>query len=112
MKFHEQAEYMSKTSHIAACVYYMIRKDWLESLPADLQAVVLECAREAAVYQNALDIEVQADALKTLQAEGVKVNEVADIAAFKAQLAPWKAEYVRSQGPAWQDLYGKITAVE
>jgi len=112
MKFHEQAEYLSKTSHIAACVYYMIRKDWLESLPADLQAVVLECAREAAVYQNALDIEVQADALKTLQAEGVKVNEVADIAAFKAQLAPWKADYVRSQGPAWQDLYSKITAVE
>ncbi len=112
MKFNEQAKYLSKTSHIAACVYYMIRRDWLESLPQDLQSLVLDCAREAAAYQNELDIQVQADALKTLEAEGVKINAVADLEEFKAQLAQWKDDYVRSQGPAWQDLYAKITAVD
>jgi len=111
MKFHEQAKYLSKTSHIAACVYYMIRKNWLESLPADLQAVVLECAREAAAWQNALDVEVQAEALKTMEAEGVKINAVADLAEFQAGLADWKVDYVKSQGAQWQDLYDKITAV-
>jgi len=112
MRFNEQAKFLSKTSHIAACVYYMFRKDWLESLPEDLQAVVRECAREAAAYQNALDMEVQAEALKTLEAEGVKINAVANVEDFKKQLAQWKAEYVESQGSAWQDLYAKIIAVE
>ena len=37
MKFHEAAPYMSKTGHIAACVYYMFRKNWVESLPEDLK---------------------------------------------------------------------------
>ncbi|MBE0534633.1 MAG: TRAP transporter substrate-binding protein [Phycisphaerae bacterium] len=112
MRFNEQAKFLSKTSHIAACVYYMFRKDWLEALPADLQEVVKECAREAAAWQNALDLEVQAEALKTLEAEGVKINPVADVEDFKKQLAKWKAEYVESQGPAWRDLYTRINAVE
>ncbi len=112
MRFHEQAKYLSKTSHIAACVYYMIRKNWLERLPQDLQAIVLQAAREAAEYQNALDVEVQIDAMKQMQADGVQINAVADVAQFQDQLASWKADYVRSQGKAWQELYAMITAVE
>ena len=61
MKFHEVAKYMSKTYHIAACVYYMIGKEWFESLPDDLQSIVMASAREAADYQNALDIEAQGE---------------------------------------------------
>ncbi|MCD6392871.1 MAG: TRAP transporter substrate-binding protein [Planctomycetes bacterium] len=112
MKFNEQAKYLSKTSHIAACVYYMIRKDWFESLPQDLQQIVTDCARQAAAYQNALDIEVQSEALKTLAAEGVQINEVNNIDEFKQQLADFKKSYVADKPTAWQQLYDKIIAVE
>jgi len=112
MKFNEQAKFLSKTFHVAACVYYMIRKDWFESLPEDLRDIVVACAREAAAYQNELDMKVQAQALKTLAAEGVQINEVDDIEEFKQALADFKSSYIAEKGEAWQELYTKITSVE
>ncbi len=112
MKFNEQAKYLSKTSHIAACVYYMIRKDWFESLPEDLQQTVMDCARQAAAYQNALDIEVQSEAMKTLAAEGVQINEVNNVDEFKSHLSAFKKDYVADKAVAWQQLYDKIIAVD
>lgn len=112
MKFHEVAKYMSKTNHIAACVYYMIRKDWFEGLPEDLQKIVITSAREAAAYQNALDIEVQGQSLQKMIAEGLQVNEVKDITEFQTTLAAFKENYVKAKGPEWVDLYNKIKAVE
>ena len=112
MNFHEQAPYLSKTSHVAACVYYMLRKDWFESLPADLQQVVTEAARQAARWQNEIDLQEQDKALEKMAAEGLKINEVQSLDAFREPLAAFKREYTRAQGPAWQDLYDKIIAVE
>lgn len=112
MKFNEQAKFLSKTSHIAACVYYMMRKDWFESLPQDLQQIVTDCAREAAAYQNDLDIKVQSQALKTLAAEGVQINEVNDIDEFKSHLSAFKKDYVAQKDSVWQQLYDKIIAVD
>lgn len=112
MKFHEQAKYLSKTYHIAACLYYMIRKDWFDSLPPDLQSIVVEASREAAAYQNQLDLEDQSKSMEQLVQEGVIVNEVEDLEAFKAVQAQFKERYIREKGPAWADLYDKILAVE
>lgn len=112
MKFHEVGKYMSKTYHIAACVYYMIRKDWLEELPEDLKEIVLSSAREAAAYQNALDIEAQEKSLQKMVDEGLQVNEVKDIGEFQTTLEDFKKGYVEEKGPEWVDLYNKIQAVE
>jgi C4-dicarboxylate-binding protein DctP len=112
MKFHEVAPYMSKTNHIAACVYYMIRKDWLEGLPDDLKEIVISSAREAAAYQNALDVEVQGQSLQKMIDEGLQVNEVKDISEFQTTLEEFKDNYVKEKGPEWVDLYNKIKAVE
>jgi tripartite ATP-independent transporter DctP family solute receptor len=112
MKFHEVAPYLGKTNHIAACVYYMIRKDWLESLPADLRKIVLDSARQAAAYQNELDNNVQSESLQKMVAAGLKVNEVADVHEFMKTLEAFKQSYVKDKGPAWQDLYSKIIAVK
>lgn len=112
MKFHEVAKYMSKTNHIAACVYYMIRKDWLEGLPDDLREIVLTSAREAAAYQNELDMEVQGESLQKMIDEGLLVNDVKDISEFQTTLEAFKENYVKEKGPEWVDLYNKIKAVE
>jgi C4-dicarboxylate-binding protein DctP len=112
MKFHEVAPYLSKTNHIAACVYYMINKTWLESLPADLRKIVLDSAREAAAYQNDLDNKVQSESLQKMVAGGAKVNEVKDVGEFVKTLETFKASFVKEKGPDWQSLYEKISAVK
>ncbi len=112
MKFHEVAPYLSKTNHIAACVYYMFRKNWLESLPEDLKKVVVESAKQAAAYQNELDNKVQSESLQKMVAAGLKVNEVKDIGEFQKTLETFKQNYVKEKGPAWQALYEKIVAVK
>jgi TRAP-type C4-dicarboxylate transport system substrate-binding protein len=112
MKFHEQAKYLSKTNHIAACVYYMLRKNWYEGLPKDLQGVVMKAAREAAAYQNKLDVEAQGAALQKMAAEGLQVNEVASVKEFQTVLESFKASYVKEKGSQWKELYDKIVAVQ
>jgi len=112
MKFHEAAPYMSKTNHIAACVYYMFRKNWLESLPDDLKKVVMESAKQAAAFQNELDVKVQGESLQKMISQGLKVNEVKDVGEFQKTLETFKQNYVKEKGPAWQALYEKIIAVK
>lgn len=111
MNFHEVAEYLSETNHIAACVYYMINKEWLEGLPDDLRQIVEESAVEAAEYQNQLNAEEQDEALQTLVDEGVQVN-AAEVAQFQTQLESWKQSYVAEQGSEWEELYERIQAVD
>jgi len=112
MRFHEVAQYMSKTYHIAACVYYLIGKNWFEGLPSDLQDVVMESARDAAEFQNALDMNAHEVSLQKMINEGLKVNEVDDIGEFMRAVEDWKDEYVAKRGSDWIDLYEKIMAVE
>ena len=112
MKFHEVAPFLSKTNHIAACVYYMINKNWLESLPDDLRKIVLDAAREAATFQNALDVKVQSESLQKMVAAGLKVNEVKDVGEFVKTLDSFKTGYVKEKGADWQALYEKIVAVK
>ncbi len=111
MKFHEVARYLSKTNHIAAAVYYFFRKDWVESLPADLQKLVMDNARKAAAYQNEIDIKAQKASLDKMIAAGVQVNEVRDLNQFKEKIKPMLDQY-RAKGPEWADFIAKITAIQ
>jgi len=109
MRFHEQAQYLSKTFHIAAAVYYSFNKEWLESLPADLYEIVVDTARKAAAYQNEIDLQAQQDSLQKMMDEGVKVNEVDDLSEFADLTAPM-VESFRERGPEWADFIDKILA--
>ncbi len=112
MNFHEQAPYLSKTSHIAACVYYMLRKDWFDSLPTDLQKIVTNAATDAAALQNKIDMDVQAQALEKMASQGLIINDVTDISRFSGPLENFKNEYTAAQGQPWIDLYNKISKVQ
>ena len=111
MKFHEQATYMSKTYHNASCVFYFFNKNWLESLPQDLQDIVIESARKAAAFQNEIDLTAQGESLQKLIDEGVEVNEVDDINSFVEKTAPMYDEF-RARGPEWEDFINKLTAID
>ncbi len=107
MRFHEVANHLSLTNHQPAGVFYFINTDWLDSLPEDLQELVLDTARDAADYQIELDRVAQEEALQTLIDEGVEVNEVADISEFMEKVEGLHEEYVQ-RGPHWEDFYNKL----
>ena len=63
-------------------------------------------------FKDALENLPLKPTLKQMQADGVQVNEVDDLADFKDRLAPFKKGYVEDKGGKWQQLYEKIIAVE
>jgi TRAP-type transport system periplasmic protein len=111
MRFQEQAKYFSKTFHNASCVFYFFNKQWLESLPADLQKIVTDTARKAAAYQNKIDLEAQQASMQKMIAEGTIVNEVNDINEFKKLTAPMMDTF-KARGPEWADFINKLTAIK
>ena len=110
MKFQEQAKYLSKTYHIAAAVYYMFNKKWYESLPDDLRKIVEDSAREAAKYQAEQRDTLDKEKLQAMIAEGVIVNEVADMAEFRKVQEGYKQKLLQ-KGPEWVDFYNKLKAI-
>ncbi|OHD79986.1 MAG: ABC transporter substrate-binding protein [Spirochaetes bacterium RIFOXYC1_FULL_54_7] len=111
MRFQEQAKYFSKTFHNASCVFYFFNKQWLESLPADLQKIATDTARKAAAYQNKIDLEAQQASMQKMIAEGTIVNEVNDINEFKKLTAPMMDTF-KARGPEWADFINKLTAIK
>jgi C4-dicarboxylate-binding protein DctP len=111
MKFQDVAKNMTLTNHTIAAVYYFFNEKWLNSLPADLKQIVLQCADEAAVYQGQIDDVDQEAALKTMVKEGLAVYELPDSAAWEAACAPMVNQY-KAKGPEWNDFITKMLAIQ
>jgi len=80
--FFEVQEYLSMTGHLYSPAPLMMSKEFYDSLPEDLQAVVDEAAIEAAAYQRGVCDEQEAEMLKLLEESGMKVN-FTDAAPFR-----------------------------
>jgi C4-dicarboxylate-binding protein DctP len=111
MKFQDVAKNLTITDHIIACVYYFFNEKWYNSLPADLQKIVMDCAQEAAQYQAKLDEADQVAALDKIKAAGVTVHVPADKAKWVEACKPMLAEY-RAKGPAWNSFIDKMLAIK
>jgi len=73
--FFEVQDYLSVTEHLYSPAPLLMSKTFFESLPADLQEVVMVAAKEAQVYQRAACDEQSAMLLKSLEEAGMKVNQ-------------------------------------
>ena len=73
-KFYEVQDYLSITEHLYSPAPLLVSKTFYDSLPADLQKVVLEAAAEAKDFQRAACDEQTSYLLKSLQDAGMKVN--------------------------------------
>lgn len=107
----DNGKYLAITNHIIACTYFFFNTEWLNSLPEDLRAIVVECAAEAQAYQEEIDDADQTAALEAMEENGVTVTEIADIDDWKAACAPMTEEYL-SKGEQWEAFYNVLTAVE
>jgi len=87
MKFYEMAKNITCTNHMYSPYVMVINEKSWQQLSPEQQAIVQECAEEAAQRYIKYDKE-SADANKKLMEQaGVVINETPDIEAFMAKLA-------------------------
>lgn len=78
MKFFEVQDYLTLTGHLYSPWPVVINQDFWNSLPEDLQAVVMEAAEEARDYNRQLSAEDEAASLDLLVEAGMEYVELSD----------------------------------
>jgi tripartite ATP-independent transporter DctP family solute receptor len=108
MKLYEVQTYLSLTGHWWSGFTLVANRAAWEALPPELRAVIDKHAEAAALAQRK-DIErLNADALETLRAKGMIINE-ADTSGFRAPLAAFYARWKQVYGAkAWSLLEARV----
>ena len=111
-KFNESINYGILDRHTFLFGYYFLSDSWLNSLPADLQSVVLNGYAYAAQKQTAFNKNVEDSANKRFVDGGGKLHEPTeqDRATFMGARDAMKNWYVQKYGDKWLKIM--MSAVE
>lgn len=96
--FYEVTKYLSLTNHTYSALGVLVSQKVWDQLGAEQQKVFRSAAAEAIANQRRLNAENVGKLLKKLETEGMKVNKVADPAAFQAKVQPVYQEFKPSIG--------------
>jgi tripartite ATP-independent transporter DctP family solute receptor len=77
-KFYEVQEYLTMTGHVYAATILLMNNDFYNSLPEDLQALVVKASEEYRTEQRKLAQEQDVQFLEKLKENGMKINELTD----------------------------------
>ncbi|MCP4450750.1 MAG: TRAP transporter substrate-binding protein [Planctomycetes bacterium] len=69
--FYEVQKYCNLTEHVIGWVYVTVGEKQFQSLPTDLQAILIEAAREMHAFHQARFLETQTALAESLQAKGM-----------------------------------------
>lgn len=111
MKFHEVAKNITYTNHMYSPYVMAINEQSYQKLSPEQQAVLTECAEEAAALYTTYDAEAVAENKATMESEGVAFNETPDIDAFMTQLAD-VAKQCEADGMWPQGLYDYVQGLK
>lgn len=109
-KWGEQAKNMTLTNHWFLPKATRVNARWLDSLPADLQAVVRDTAKIVFAEQRRVNRANTAKTLEELKAAGITVRTASDGAAWLKATEPLFAEF-GSKSPATKAMIDKIRAL-
>jgi TRAP-type C4-dicarboxylate transport system substrate-binding protein len=106
--FYEVQKYCNLTEHVISWIYVVLGEKKFQSMPEDLQKVILEAGKEMQEYEHQLFQEAEKSLAKELQDLGMTFVEV-DKAAFqkKAEEAIFK-----TLNPEQKDLYMRMQEVK
>ncbi len=79
--FFEVQKYLSITNHVYSAVHLLVNKKLFDSMPADLQKIMVDAGQEVAVFTRKLGEEGDKTLADEFKKKGVQVN-VADIKSF------------------------------
>jgi tripartite ATP-independent transporter DctP family solute receptor len=108
-KFYEVAPFLSITDHFVSVNTILIGRNFLNSLPKDLQSLVIQIGKETSAYQRKVFAEAGTKTLNTLKGHGVKINE-ADKAAFRKTVAGVQREFSAKIPKDWWDTVNKFAS--
>lgn len=103
--YQEKAKYLTLTNHMMYLQYLFINQDTWDSLSAEEQDIITECAGEAEQYHTQLRDESLEEIKKDMEAQGVTITEV-DIAPFKEACDPVLQNHMDEWG---QEVYDAFT---
>jgi len=104
-KEYEVTKYVSLTEHFITPNVMAMDAKFFNKLPPDMQKVVLDAGKEAGEYEVKVEKQQLADAIKTLESKGMKVNSIADKSSFREKVKPIYAEYQEKIGKDTIDVF-------
>lgn len=87
MKFYEVAKYCLLTNHMWGTFNLMINEKFFQSMPQDIQQIIIDSGKEASEYANKLAEEEENSAIEFLKGKGMVFNELSQEDAAKMREA-------------------------
>ncbi len=98
-KHYEALKYAVDSQHNYSMHLLMMNKKFFESLPAELQDIILESGKEALAYERELSVELEEKAKQNFIEAGIQVHE----------LTPEeREEFKKLTRPVWDEFADKI----
>ncbi|MDR1534741.1 MAG: DctP family TRAP transporter solute-binding subunit [Planctomycetota bacterium] len=97
MKFYEVQKYISMTSHIINCKFFVASEETWRKLPGDIRKAMEESAAEAARFQTERFVRQEKELTSFFREKGLVINEP-DLEPFRAACKPIADEYVAKFG--------------
>ena len=110
-KFYEVAKYFSLTEHFRIPDPQLISLKFFNSLPKDLQDVLIQAGKETEDEFRKLWANYEGEAVKVLKNNGVKTNEV-DKAVFREAVAPIYEDFLSGASLETKKLYNLFREVK
>lgn len=104
---YEVQKYMSLTGHFYSPAPLIMNKNKFESLPEDIQKVIVQTAEEMRDYERQVHKELDEKSLNTLKEKGMTITEV-DSAPFREKVMPLYEEYKGKLGAEGAEIIDKI----
>ncbi|MFN3745946.1 MAG: TRAP transporter substrate-binding protein DctP [Hyphomicrobiaceae bacterium] len=100
---HEATRFVTLDEHMYLYGFWWISDKWLQGLPADLKALVIDGIQQASVIQSSWNKQYEARALAEFQAKGgtIYVPTAEEKATFTAARDAMKKWFVQRHGETW-----------
>lgn len=100
-KHTEVLKYAMDSEHNYSMHILLMNKKKFDSLPADIQELLLKAGQDALAYQRSITTELEAKATEAFIAQGIKIHELTD---------EQRAEFVEASRPVWAKFASEIPA--
>jgi len=99
----EVTKYLSFTRHTYSAIHLLMSERSFDRLPEDVQQAVLDAGRAAITEQRQAVAAAEADVVAALEEQGMKINDIDDVGAFRAKVGPVYERFEPTIGSALLD---------
>lgn len=110
--FQEVQKYLNRTEHLRTWIYLCIGEEKFQSMPADIQTIILEVAKEAQAYENELYKANEESIAQFLKDAGMEFIEDVDQAAFASLANEAMKELLDGDYAYMKPFFEAIKAIE